>query len=143
MSHLAHIVKLKQDLIANKVVAPADQIAVVRTAYVKALINVNAVNKLDEDQCINFNRFVLGYWNEVTPVNGPLVMAMIGKFFRSFEAFVASTITANTLEIQVVDKVEGVDFKWEELDSYRELVQTLIAEGKHKLEQFLPTDNIV
>lgn len=143
MSHLAHIVKLKQDLIANNVVSPEIQIAIARTAYVKALIHVNSVNKLDEEQCVQFNRFVLSYWNETTPVNGQLVIATIGRFFRALDAFLGKTITANNLEVPIVDAIEGTDFKWETLESYSALVQTLITEGKHKLEQFLPTDNIV
>lgn len=138
MSHLAHIVKLKQDLIANDVTDPSVQIHIVRTAYVKALINIGTVNKLDEDTCIDFNRYVLGYWNETTPVDGALVMNTIGRFFRAMDAFLRSTITANTMEIPIVEGPEGVKYKWEQLESYSSLVSTLIKEATHKLEHFLP-----
>lgn len=143
MSHLQHIVLLKQDLISNDVNGPVQQAAIARTAYVKALIHINAVNKLDEEQRNAFNRFVLGYWNEVTPVNGQLVVSAINRFFYNLESFLAKSFTANTLEVPVVEAVEDVKFKWEELDTYRNLVQTLVTEGNHKLAQFMPTDNIV
>lgn len=136
MSHLSHIVKLKQDLIANDVNNPEQQIAIVRTTYVKALITINNAFKMDEPECINFNRYILGYWNETTPVNGHLVMSAIGNFFRALDATLNGTLVENELKLDITGKVEGVDYDFVKLDSYADLISALKGEAIHKLEQF-------
>ncbi|UQT02838.1 hypothetical protein SUREIYA_02430 [Serratia phage vB_SmaM-Sureiya] len=144
MSHLAHIVKLKQNLIAEGVTNPETQIAIARTAYVKALITVNTSNKLDEEQCIEFNRYVLSYWNETTPVNGLIVMKTIGDFFRNLDNFLQHTFTDCVLKIQIVPYVENpADLEYTELETYKSLVQQLVDEANYKLPQFMETDQIV
>lgn len=142
MSHLDHIVKFKQDLIAQGVTNPVKQIEAVRTSYVKALITVNQAHKLTEDQCVDFNRFVLGYWNETTPVAGHMVMTQVGQFFRNLHKAICTAFTNSTVEIEVTPKIEGVDEKYTELGSYKMLVETLIEEANHKLAQYLETETI-
>lgn len=144
MSHLAHIVKLKQNLIAEGVTNPEIQIAIARTAYVKALITVNCANKLDEEKCIEFNRYVLSYWNETTPVNGLLVMKMIGDFFRKMESFLKQTFVDNELKLEVTPVVENpADLDYTKLEPYQSLVQQLVDEANFKLPQFMETEQIV
>lgn len=140
MSHLAHIVKFKQALISEGLTDPNLQVELVRTSYVKALITVGYANKLNEEQCIQFNRYILSYWNEVTPVNGLLVMTMIGNFCRALEAALNRPFTFNKLKLDVVPKIETpIESKWEDLESYQALVQTLVDEANHKLPQFMET----
>lgn len=136
MSHLSHIVKLKQDLIGNDVKNPEAQIAIVRTAYVKALISINSAFKMDEEECINFNRFILSYWNETTPVNGHLVMSAVGNFFRALEATLNGSLVDNKLKIEITGKVDDVEFDFVKLESYADLISALKGEAVHKLEQF-------
>ncbi|EBY9764032.1 hypothetical protein D5W64_13040 [Salmonella enterica subsp. enterica serovar Saintpaul] len=143
MSHLAHIVRFKQSLINEGLTDPNLQIEIVRTAYVKALITVGYGNKLDQEQCIQFNRYILSYWNEVTPVNGLLVMTMIGNFFRALEAALNKPFTFNKLKLEVVPKIDTpIDADWEDMETYRDLVQTLVDEANHKLPQFMETNQV-
>lgn len=143
MSHLAHIVKLKQALISEGITNPEMQIAVVRTCYVKALITVNSANKLDEEKCIEFNRYILSYWNEVTPVNGLVVMSMIGNFFRALEKAMNHMFTDNKLEIDITPKVElPLEVDYQKLDAYAGVIQTLIDEANFKLPQFMETSQV-
>lgn len=144
MSHLAHIVNFKKSLITEGITNPELQIELVRTAYTKALITVGSANKLDKQQCIDFNRFVLSYWNETTPVNGLVVMAQVGNFYRALEAFLNNTFTDNKLKIDITPKVElPLDVKYTELETYRDLVQILVDEANHKLPQFIEVNQVV
>lgn len=144
MSHLAHIVEFKKSLITEGITNPDLQIQLVRTAYVKALITVGNANKLDKQQCIDFNRFVLGYWNETTPVNGLAVAAAVGAFYRKLEGFLNNTFTDNELNIDIVDKVElPLEVKYTELETYRNLVQTLVDEANHKLPQYIEVAQVI
>jgi hypothetical protein len=144
MSHLAHIVKLKSALIMQGIVNPNSQADIAQTAYVKALINVNGANKLNEDTCINFNQWILSYWNETTPVKGNLVASQVGQFFRNISNLFNQTLTSNVAILTVVPKVETtVDFDYTELSEYKELVQSLIDEANKKLPQFTATETIV
>lgn len=143
MSHLAHIVKLKENLIQLGVTSPQVQTNIAQTAYTKALINVNGSNKLDEKTCIEFNRYILSYWNEVTPVKGNLIASQVGSFFRSMDALFNTTIVDDVALIRIVPGVEEVgDVKYTELETYSSLVQVLIDEANHKLPQFTSTNQI-
>lgn len=138
MSHLAHIVKLKKDLIDAGVTSPAVQVEVVQTAYVKALITQNVKAKLNEDQCIDFNRYVLSYWNETTPNAGHAILVQIGNFFRKLAAVTDDLLIDNSVKLEVTPAVKDAgEAKYTELASYRDLIQTLVDEANHKLQHFL------
>lgn len=143
MSHLAHIVKLKENLIQEGVLHPQQHIDIAQTAYTKALITVNGANKLDEQTCINFNRYILSYWNEVTPVNGNMVMAQIGQFFRNLQQLLNSTLVDDVAVIKITPRVETEgDIDYTKLESYSALVQILIDEANRKLPKFTETNQI-
>ncbi len=143
MSHLAHIVNLKKDLIEAGVTNPQVQIEIVQTAYTKALINVDGSNKLDEPTCISFNRWILSYWNEVTPNKGNLIAAQVGNFFRGIDQLYNKTLTGDVVIIKITPTVEAAgDVKYTEFESYEALVQILIDEANHKLPQFTETNQI-
>lgn len=140
MSHLDHIVKLKQELISKGVTNAQKQIDVARTCYVKALIAVNCGQKLDEPDCIDFNKYILSYWNETTPVAGHMVMTMVGNFFRNLQKCTGTIFTGDKVEIEVTPKVEGVEIDYTELETYKQVIQTLIDEANHKLAQRAKVD---
>lgn len=143
MSHLQHIVRFKQSLLSEGISAPDLQIEIVRTAYVKALITIGYGNNLNQEQCIQFNRYILSYWNEVTPVNGLLVMTMVGNFCRALKAHLERPFTENKLKLEVCPKIElPIECKWDELETYKDLVQTLVDEANHKLPGFLETAEV-
>lgn len=143
MSHLAHIVKLKQDLIGLGVVNPDVQIDVVQTAYSKALLNVTGSVNMDDDTRFKFCRWILSYWNNVTPNKGNLIVAQVGNFFRELKQVFNKTITQDVVILKIVPGVEAVgDVKYDNLDSYAALVQILIDEANHKLPQFKETNQI-
>lgn len=143
MSHLAHIVKLKQDLLTEGVVSPEVQADIAQSAYVKALINVNGAHCLDEKDCIGFNRWILSYWNEVTPNKGHYISKQVGDFFRNLSQLFNKTITADVAILPTAPTVEGAgDVKYTDLPSYLALVQTLIDEANHKLPQYTETSQI-
>lgn len=143
MSHLAHIVKLKAALIVEGIADPYKQIDIVQTAYIKALINVNGANNLDEKTCVGFNQWILSYWNEVTPVKGNLIAVKVGSFFRGMTDIFNKAITGDVVILPVVDKVEtpeGTDYL--KLEEYESLIATLIYEANHKLSQYVETQQI-
>lgn len=143
MSHLAHIVKLKERLIAEGVLHPQQHVDIAQTAYTKALIAVNGGNKLDEQTCINFNRYILSYWNEVTPVNGNLVMSQVGQFFRGLQQTLNAVNVADVMVIKITPRVETPgDVDYTKLEPYEALVQILIDEANHKLPKFTSTNHI-
>lgn len=143
MSHLAHIVKLKERLIAEGVLHPQQHIDIAQTAYTKALIAVNGGNNLDEQTCINFNRHILSYWNEITPVNGNLVMAQVGQFFRGLQQSLNTVNTGDVIVIKITPRVETPgDVDYTKLEPYEALIQILIDEANRKLPQFTETNQI-
>lgn len=144
MSHLAHIVKFKQDLIAHGVVNPAVQADVVQTAYSKALLNVTGSFDMDDDTRFKFARWILSYWNQVTPNKGNLIVSQVGDFFRNLRQVFNKTIVDDVVILPIVPHVEAAgDVKYTEFDSYGSLVQILIDEANHKLPQFKETNQIV
>lgn len=143
MSHLAHIVKLKQNLIAEGVTNPEHQIQIARTAYVKALIVANHANRLNQEKSIEFDRYVLSYWNETTPVNGLQVMKHIGDFYRTLHGFMDQVFTTDSMDIPIVERVETpINLDYTKLETYAALIQQLVDEANYKLPQFMETDQI-
>lgn len=144
MSHLAHIVKLKGDLIAEGVSSPEQQIAIAQTTYVKALITVASGNKLDVDARVAFNKYVLSYWNETTPVNGLLVITAINNFYRDLANAINNVFVEDKIKLDVTGKVETpLNTKYTELESYRALIQTLVDDANQKLPQFTATNQLI
>ena len=108
MSHLAHIVKLKQDLITEGVVSPEVQVAIVQTAYAKALINANGAHCLDKKTCVGFNRWILSYWNEVTRNKGYFIAKLVGDFFRNLDQLFNKTISSDVAVLTITDRTSVV-----------------------------------
>jgi len=143
MSHLAHIVKLKQDLLGLGVLNPEVQINIVQTAYTKALLNVTGAVDMSEETRFAFARWILAYWNDVTPNKGNLILAQLGDVYRNLKKVFNETITGDVVILKITPTVEAAgDVKYVDLDSYGALVQTLIDEARHKLPQFTNTDAI-
>jgi hypothetical protein len=144
MSHLAHIVKLKQDLIGLGVMSPDVQVEVVQTAYSKALLNVTGSFTMTDEERFKFIRWILSYWNNVTPNKGNLIASQVADFYRNLKQVFNKTITEDVVILKIVPHVEAAgDVKYIELESYAALVQTLIDEANHKLPQFKETNQIV
>lgn len=143
MSHLAHIVKLKQDLIGLGVVSPETQINIVQTAYSKALLNVTGAIEMTDEVRYGFVRWILSYWNDVTPNKGNLILAQVADFYRNLDRIFNETLTGDVVILKVTPTVEAAgDVKYTELDSYGALVQTLVDEARHKLPQYTETNSI-
>lgn len=140
MSHLAHIVKLKQALIAEGVTSPAVQDAIVQTAYTKALINVVGCPKLTDDARYGFARWILSYWNDVVPNKGNLILAQLGGFFRKLNQSLTEVLVGDVVVIPVVEKASGADdVDYTKFESYAELIQTLVKEAGQKFTQYQET----
>lgn len=144
MSHLAHIVALKSALIAEGVGSPDQQIAIVQTTYVKALITVSCRNDLCGKDRLAFNKHILSYWNETTPVNGLAVINTINNFYRDLENAFNNTFVEDKVKLVVTQEVETpLKSKYTELEAYRSLIQTLVDEACHRLPTFLATEQIL
>lgn len=143
MSHLAHIVKLKQDLLTQGVVNPEVQINIAQTAYTKALLNVTGAIDMKEETRIAFTRWILAYWNDVTPNKGNLILSQLGDVYRNLKKTFNETITSDVVILKITPTIEAAgDVKYTELGSYADLVQTLVDEARHKLPQFTDTNII-
>lgn len=143
MSHLAHIVALKQALISNGVTNPVAQIEIVRTCYVKALISVHQQNPMPEQKCWDYTRYILSYWNETTPVEGNKVISEIGNFLRALENALNGTIVDNKLKLVITPVPEGVEFDFTKLEQYASVINTLKAEAIKKLSQFEGKEQLI
>jgi len=140
MSHLTHIVKLKQALIVEGINSPATQDAIAQTAYTKALINVTGCPKLTDEVRYGFAKWMLSYWNNVVPNKGNLILAQLGAFSRKLNAALTEVLTGDVIVIPVVEKVNGTDeVDYTKLESYAELVQTLVDEANNKMAQYKET----
>lgn len=143
MSHLAHIVKLKQNLMELGVNNPEVQIDIVQTAYTKALLNVTGSIEMDEQTRFKFARWILSYWNNVAPNKGNLVVAQMGDFYRSLKQVFNKPIVSDVVILSITPTVEAAgDVKYTDLGTYADLVQTLIDEAHHRLSQFKETNQI-
>jgi hypothetical protein len=137
MSHLAHIVKLKQALIVEGINAPGTQDAIAQTAYTKALINVTGCPKISDEVRYGFAKWILSYWNNVVPNKGNLVLAQLGGFSRKLNESLSCVLTGDVIVIPVVDKVTGTDdVDYTKLEAYAELIQTLVDEANKHFAQY-------
>uniref|UniRef100_A0AAU8KX74 Uncharacterized protein n=1 Tax=Pantoea phage Survivor TaxID=3232176 RepID=A0AAU8KX74_9CAUD len=137
MSHLDHIVRLKQELIREGINEPEVQIEIARGAYVKALITHACKHDMCEDERIAFHKYILSYWNETTPVQGHVVLSQVGNFFRALKKCVDGVLISNDIKLEVIPAVKGAgEKKYTELATYSLLIETLLAEADHKLPQF-------
>jgi hypothetical protein len=143
MSHLAHIVKLKQDLLGLGVTSPEVQDGIAQTAYSKALLNVTGSVEMDDDTRFKFCRWILSYWNNTTPNKGNLIVSQVADFYRNLKQVFNKTITGDVVILPIVATVEAAgEVKYTELESYEAVVQSLIDEARHKLPQFKETNQI-
>lgn len=141
MSHLDHIVKLKQELIREEIMAPDVQAEITTGAYVKALITHACKHDMCEDERIAFHKYILSYWNETTPNKGHLILAQVGNFFRSLRKCVDGVLTSNEIKLEVVPEVKGAgEKKYVELPAYAMLIETLVGEADKKLAHFKATN---
>ncbi|WNV45848.1 hypothetical protein [Aeromonas phage AerS_266] len=134
MSHLAHIVTVKQALIGQGVTDPVKQIEVVRTAYVRALFMVkNKLNIAVEHQG-DFYRYVLAYWNEVHPVAGNLVIAEITHFNGQLTQAINNVASVDKIVIEIAP----IEFEGSvvEIPGYVDLVNTMVKEAESKYKDF-------
>lgn len=137
MSHLDHIVKLKQELIREEIVSPEVQSEIATGAYVKALITHSCKHDMSEDDRIAFHKYILSYWNETTPNKGHFILAQVGNFFRALRKCVDGVLVSNEIKLEVVPAIKGAgEKKYTELPAYAMLIETLVSEADHKLEQY-------
>lgn len=134
MSHLAHIITVKKALIDLGVTNPVDQIAICRTAYVRALAMFQNRGRLPKDQHADFYTQILSYWNEVTPVQGNLVIAELRRFNAEMTAALLGLghLDAISVEITPIAELQG-KVKISEIPGYKELVDILSAEAEEQL----------
>lgn len=132
MSHLSHIVTVKQALIGLGVTDPVKQIEVVRTAYVRALFMVKNKLNIPAEHQGDFYRYALAYWNEVHPVAGNLVIAEITHFNGQLNEAIKNIASLDKITLQIAP----IEFEGSvvETPGYTDLVETLVkeAEGKYK-----------
>lgn len=137
MSHLDHIVRLKQELIREGINEPEVQMEITTGAYVKALVTHACKHDMCEDERIAFHKYILSYWNETTPNKGHLILAQSSNFFRCLRKCVSGVLLENEIKLEVVPAVKGAgEKKYVELPTYSMLIETLVAEADKKLGQF-------
>ena len=134
MSHLAHIITVKQALIAEGVTNPLLQTDTCRTAYVRALSTMERTGRVARNDLADFYSSILGYWNETSPIQGNLIMAEL----RAFNADLQKQLDRMGEHDGIVAKFPrpanlSEDVKVHELDGFNELVETLVAEASKKL----------
>lgn len=134
MSHLAHIVTVKQSLIAQGVTDPIKQIEVVRTAYVRALFMVKNKLNIPVQHQGDFYRYLLSYWNEVHPVAGNLVIAEITHFNGQLNQAINNIASVDKIVIEIAP----IEFEGSvvEIPGYADLVETMVKEAESKYKDF-------
>lgn len=138
MSHLARIIAVKKSLIEMGVVNPITQIAVVRTAYVRALAIFQQSGRLTKDQHGEFFNQILGYWNETSPVQGNLVIAELRRFNAEVTASMLALGSIDSINIVITPIAEDIgEVKISEIAGYSDLVGTLVAEAQEQLTGWL------
>ncbi|QDB70261.1 hypothetical protein CF8_0093 [Aeromonas phage CF8] len=137
MSHLTHIVAVKQSLIALGVTDPTKQIDIVRTAYVRALFSAKSQLNVPSEYQGDFYRYMLSYWNETHPVAGNLVVAEITRFNGQLQSAIDNIGSLEKIKVEIAPvEYEG---KVTEIAGYKELVDTLVGESAHKYPHFKST----
>lgn len=134
MSHLAHIITVKKSLIELGVTNPIEQIAIVRTAYVRALALFQQRGRLAKNQHGDFLTQILGYWNEVTPVQGNLVISELRRFNAELTAALLGIGGLDSINVVITPIAELSDkVKISEIPGYKDLVDVLSAEADEQL----------
>ena len=128
MSHLEHIVQLKEEMLEQDI--PLEQQSVIITnAYVTALVrnliiyqgSKLYVTKEYEDQMWD----TLNMWNDVTPVKGGYIVESVKQFVAQL---VAKLTSQNTFVVNFFDNLNGVEFDTTKCPTYETLVLTLMKE---------------
>lgn len=134
MSHLAHINKYKINLIAKGITEPTEQIALVRQAYGFAFVQLFTLQPIPSESRNDVMQFVLGYWNETFPVNGNYVITQVNMFMNQVNlklGSIAGPITLTLTDNDVTKKHPN----YAEIDGFRDLVNTLYQEARHKYKE--------
>lgn len=137
MSHLAHLITVKQDLIAKGITNPGVQNDIVRGAYVRALASFDQRALIAKAELSEFYSSILGYWNETSPVQGPLVIAELRKFNADLYAQLINLGTVETVSASFI-RPEGVpeDMEISKLNGFQGMVEALLNDCNKKLAQW-------
>lgn len=136
MSHLAKIVAVKEQLIKGGITNPTKQAAIVRTAYVRALYIFHRAHFGRPHQCRAFNEYILNYWNETSPIQGNLILAMYQSFEGRMNTALLTVGKTMKVDVEITPCEEAGDLNYVELPGYQELVDTLLGECNHKKPQY-------
>lgn len=134
MSHLQHINTFKMDLIKQGITNPEDQIGLARTAYTCAFVRFLTAHHVPEQEHKKVMEFMLGYWNETFPVNGPFVIGSVRSFFLRLYSAINHVRGVVVIDVSK-EKVIEVYPDYCTLVSYEDLVKTLVMEIEHKYPQ--------
>lgn len=128
MSHLNHINEYKKALLAAGIDCPMDQQALVRAAYISALIRLissKAVPAIDRKDVI-FNS--LNQWNEIFPVNGNLVYGQVTGFYDRLNS--ALCLGCDVFVKLSSEEAVSEHPSYSDVEGYQELVQCLFNEAE-------------
>lgn len=131
MSHLQHINTFKVELISKGVTHPEDQMGLTRTAYTCAFIRFFTGKCVPDCEHKPVMEYMLGYWNETFPVNGPFVIGSVRSFFLRLSGELTQAKGMVSVPVSK-EKVIDVYPEYSTLVSYEALVKTLVLEIEHK-----------
>lgn len=136
MSHLAKVVAIKEQLIKDGIPNPTKQAAIVRTAYVRALAIFHRKHLSKPEHCRDFNEYILGYWNETSPINGSLILAEFQALEARIQHALFTMCEHMKVEFEITPCEEAGELKYVDIPSYKELVDTLVGECITKKPQY-------
>ena len=138
MSHAIKAASVKAAMIKEGITNLVVQQTLVESAYVRALAMFHRRHLRQPEKCRSFNEYILGYWNEASPINGNLIMAQ----YNALEARIANALadlgSLRRIEVEITPlDEEQASIDVTKIPGYPELVNYLVEEANKKLPQFI------
>lgn len=134
MSHLQHINAYKVNLIAKDITSPEEQIALVRNAYICSFVKMFTLENINQSDRENVMQYVLAYWNETFPVNGPYVISAVKGFYERLYSSLTHVCCDFTVAVHT-DETSKKYPDYAQVDGFKSLVDTLTKEAIHKYRE--------
>jgi hypothetical protein len=137
MSHAIKAAGVKATMIKEGVTNLLVQQSLVESAYVRALVMFHRRCFRNTNQAQEFNRWILGYWNESSPINGNLINAQVLALESRISHAMDNLGSIRRIDIEVVPSKEGdPDIDVTKISGYPELVNFLVEEATQKVPEF-------
>lgn len=137
MSHAIKAAAVKAVMIKDGITNLLVQQSLIESAYVRALVMFHRRHFRNPNQAQDFNRYILGYWNESSPINGNLIIAQVNALETRIEHTMNNLGSVRRIDIEVVPSKEGdPDIDVTKIPGYPELVDFLVTEAQGKISEF-------